>query len=132
MAEECPKCGCLVTSIRLADHVRHCTALRILPGRGTPVWPRRAVGSTAAELEFRRIAEYYQQLWSKENGGLGAILRQRGRKPKTRNAGRSSSSALVAATSSQRGENQARAKEIAAMKARIVELEAILRNRGGT
>lgn len=132
MAEECPKCGCLVTSIRLADHVKGCTALRILPGRGTPVRPRRAVRSTTAELEFRRVAEYYQQLWSTENRGLGAILSQSRRKPKprtTRNTGRSSSPVLVAATSGQRGENDARAKEIAAMKARIAELEAILRNR---
>jgi len=86
------------------------------------------VRSTAAELEYRRLTEYYQQLSSKENEGLGAILNQRVRKPKSRIAGRSSSTASVAATSDQRSENEARAKEIAAMKARIAELEANLRN----
>jgi len=131
MADHCPKCGCSIPSIRLADHVKRCSATRSLPslpGRGTPVRPRRAVRSTAAELEYRRLTEYYQQLSSKENEGLGAILNQRVRKPKSRIAGRSSSTASVAATSDQRSENEARAKEIAAMKARIAELEANLRN----
>lgn len=88
--------------------------------------------STTAELEYRRLTEYYQQLSSKENEGLGAILSQHVRKPKSRNARRSLSSALVAAKSGQRDEDEARAKEIAAMKARIAELEAILRNRSGS
>ena len=129
MAEECPKCGCPVPSIRLASHVRRCTALRSLPGRGTPAKPRRPVRFTTAELESQRVAEYYQQLWNKENEDLDDILREQSRKSKPRNASSCMSSAPAPANS---GENQTRAKEIAAIKARIAELEAILHKRGET
>jgi len=48
------------------------------------------------------------------------------RRQNTRNAARSSSSASATGTNCL---DEARTKEIAAMKARIAELEAILRNR---
>ena len=129
MAEECPKCGCRVPSIRLANHVRRCTALRSLPGPGTPVKPRRPVRFTTADLESQRVAEYYQQLWNKENEDLDDILREQSRKSKPRNADPYTSSAPAPANSNQ---NQAGAKEIAAIKLRIAELEAILLKRGGS
>lgn len=130
MAEQCPKCGCPITSIRLADHVRRCTATQKLTGSsGMAVRRRRAVRITTAELESRRVAGYYQQLWKKEDEDLDDILRGQGRKPKLRNPGPYSSPKSVTAASS---DNQAREKEIAAMKGRIAELEAILRNRSGT
>jgi len=92
------------------------------------VKPRRPVRFTTAELESQRVAEYYQQLWNKENENLDDILREQSRKSKPRNADRCASSAPAPANSNQ---NQAGAKEIAAIKLRIAELEAILLKRGG-
>jgi len=125
MAEECPKCGCPVPSIRFADHVKRCTALRKLPGRGTPVKPRRYVRSTTAELRAQTVAKYYQELWKKEDEDLDAMIRELCRDTSQSKTKPRASSATTAAAN----QGQARAKEIAAMKARIAELEAILRNR---
>ncbi len=130
MAEECPKCGFSVPSIRLAEHVSRCKATQKLTGSsGMAARRRRGARITTAELESRRVAEYYQQLWKKEDEDLDDILREQGRKPKLRSPGPYSPGKSVAAPSS---DTPAREKEIAAMKARIAELEGILRNRSGT
>ena len=85
MAEECPKCGFSVPSIRLAEHVSRCKATQKLTGSsGMAARRRRGARITTAELESRRVTEYYQQLWKKEDEDLDDILREQGRKPKLR------------------------------------------------